>query len=324
MNNSTRSKKFISKIEFYQMLEKTFSPINHSKSKNIIPSTIQSNLKILDDITLKSEKCIIFDVETTGFPNKIASLDNQPYITQLSFIVIEVYKYEKNELLYDYKVIKEVNNYIRIPENIAIPSKITELTGINNDLCNREGINIVDILSTFYNEYITSNYIVSHNIDFDSKMMLIELERNYFQLIKLGCITPFALFNNMFNSINNIKLYCTMTEGKHITNIYIQYKGNTSTTTSTNTNTSSNTQTLDKSKTSLSVSSSINSILQYCNNIEDDKCNSPTPKMYKKNPKLIELYKHLYPDNPIPANLHNSLVDTKVCMDCFLKMKYFI
>ena len=315
MNNSTRSKKLISKIEFYQMLEKTFSPINHSKSKNIIPSTIQSNLKILDDITLKTERCVIFDVETTGFPNKLSSLENQPYITQLSFIVIEVYKYEKNELLYDYKVIKEVNNYIRIPEKIDIPSKITELTGISNELCNNEGINIADILSTFYNEYITSNYIVSHNIDFDSKMMLIELERNYFQLIKLGCITPFALFNNMFNSINNIKLYCTMTQGKHITNIYIQYKvgGN-------------NTQTPEKSKKTLSVSnnSSINSILQYCNNIEDDKCNSPTPKMYKKNPKLIELYKHLYPNNPIPENLHNSLVDTKVCMDCFLKMKYFI
>lgn len=319
MNNSTRSKKLISKTEFYQMLEKTFSPINHSKSKNIIPSTMQSNLKILDDITLKTERCVIFDVETTGFPNKSASLENQPYITQLSFIVIEVCKCEKNEALYDYKVIKEVNNYIRIPEKIVIPSKITELTGINNDLCNNEGINIVDILSTFYNEYITSNYVVSHNIDFDSKMMLIELERNYFQLIKLGCTTPFALFNNMFNSINDIKLYCTMTEGKHITNIYIQYKSNTATST-----TGTTTQTPDKSKTTSSASSSINSIIQYCNNVEYDKCNSPTPKMYKKNPKLIELYKHLYPDNPIPENLHNSLVDTKVCMDCFLKMKYFI
>jgi hypothetical protein len=46
------------------------------------------------------------------------------------------------------------------------------------------------------------------------------------------------------------------------------------------------------------------------------------PKMYKKTPKLAELYKHLYPENPPPENLHDALVDTTICMKCFIKMKY--
>jgi DNA polymerase-3 subunit epsilon len=40
---------------------------------------------------------------------------------------------------------------------------------------------------------------------------------------------------------------------------------------------------------------------------------------YYKNPRLVELYEHLF--NSIPANLHDSMVDTYVCLQCFAKMK---
>ena len=43
-------------------------------------------------------------------------------------------------------------------------------------------------------------------------------------------------------------------------------------------------------------------------------------KTYKKWPKLNELYSHLF-KAPAPDNLHNSLVDTVVCLRCYLKMK---
>ena len=44
-------------------------------------------------------------------------------------------------------------------------------------------------------------------------------------------------------------------------------------------------------------------------------------KPYYKFPKLSELYGTLFVTEKIPPNLHNSLVDTYVCLRCFLQMK---
>jgi len=41
---------------------------------------------------------------------------------------------------------------------------------------------------------------------------------------------------------------------------------------------------------------------------------------YIKNPKLAELYQHLFGQTPI--NLHNSLMDTYVCLRCFVKLRF--
>jgi len=41
---------------------------------------------------------------------------------------------------------------------------------------------------------------------------------------------------------------------------------------------------------------------------------------YVKNPKLAELYQHLFGQTPI--NLHNSLMDTYVCLRCFVKLRF--
>jgi DNA polymerase III epsilon subunit-like protein len=41
---------------------------------------------------------------------------------------------------------------------------------------------------------------------------------------------------------------------------------------------------------------------------------------YKKMPKLVELYKELF--RATPEHLHNSLIDTLVCMRCYLKMRH--
>ena len=43
-------------------------------------------------------------------------------------------------------------------------------------------------------------------------------------------------------------------------------------------------------------------------------------KTYFKSPKLIELYEHLF--GMSPQDLHNSLVDTYVCLRCFVKLRF--
>ena len=41
-------------------------------------------------------------------------------------------------------------------------------------------------------------------------------------------------------------------------------------------------------------------------------------RFYKKMPKLSELYFHFF--GVIPENLHDSLVDTEICLKCYLKL----
>jgi DNA polymerase III epsilon subunit-like protein len=46
---------------------------------------------------------------------------------------------------------------------------------------------------------------------------------------------------------------------------------------------------------------------------------SKTNKVYNKNPKLSELYNLLFPDEPLPADQHNSLIDVAMTLRCYLK-----
>lgn len=43
---------------------------------------------------------------------------------------------------------------------------------------------------------------------------------------------------------------------------------------------------------------------------------------YIKYPKLIETFRYLFPNEPEPQNLHNSLIDTLICLRCFIMMKW--
>ena len=46
---------------------------------------------------------------------------------------------------------------------------------------------------------------------------------------------------------------------------------------------------------------------------------SKTNEVYIKNPKLSELYLILFPNESLPNNLHNSLVDVAMTLRCYLK-----
>ena len=74
-----------------------------------------------------------------------------------------------------------------------------------------------------------------------------------------------------------------------------------------------------------------NGMTRYCtmkSNVE--RCNIVTdaidkygkPYQYKKFPKLAELHRHLF--GTIPENLHDSSVDTLVCLRCYMKIMHGI
>jgi len=205
-------------------------------------------------------KVLIFDVETTGLLPKIIKtedIDSYPNIIQLSYILFDT---DKNVLL-DY-----FDNYIIQKRHTKIPIEVTRLTGINKEMC-LGGVTMITGLEKIYSAMNEAECIVAHNIEFDSRMLFIELMRNK------PYIEEKMIDGKIFDIIKLIERnnYCTMKNGINICKIVAKSKDG---------------------------------------------------KEYYKWPKLLELYKKLF-DKEVD-NLHNSLVDTLVCLRCCLKMKYNI
>jgi hypothetical protein len=49
---------------------------------------------------------------------------------------------------------------------------------------------------------------------------------------------------------------------------------------------------------------------------------SKTNQVYNKMPKLSELYTLLFPNEPLPKDLHNSLIDVAMTLRCYVKYVY--
>jgi DNA polymerase III epsilon subunit-like protein len=211
----------------------------------------------------QANKLLVFDVETTGLlPKNVKlsplSIGEFPHILQFSYLLYDV---DKND------IIQTTDNYIKVDSNVVISPKITELTGITREKCN-DGISILNALKEFYDLYSRSDVIVSHNMNFDRAMVLVELCR-YREAITNTIPYIFTLFNKSHMDRCEMEMYCTMEHGVNVCNIMVESKTNPG-------------------------------------------------KPYKKWPRLIELYEHLFDYRP--ENLHNSYIDSLLCLRCYLKM----
>ena len=212
---------------------------------------------------------MVFDVETTGL-FKRGSPD--PYVTQLCFLIYDV---ELKTVIFTF------NNYIVIPKDVIISSQITQLTGITQTKCDN-GISMAEALSIFHREYKLCDTIVAHNLRFDREMICTEILRNHSTLVDTFNIPdPTVIFNELYNRVHNIRLYCTMTAGKDICNLWV-----------------------DSPK-----------------KIETTPTPTPTPvcRRYKKFPKLSELHNKLF--GSVPEGLHDAHVDTLACLNCYLRLE---
>ena len=157
-------------------------------------------------------KVLIFDVETTGLLPK-TSKDPPVYITQLSFALYDIITK---------CLLKTYNAYIDIPQDVIISEKVTQITGIDREKLNSEGVDIVEVLERFYDAYCRADIVVAHNLDFDSKVMEIEANRNYERLkIKNYESAPHIvwMFDDAYIKLSSIEMKCTMKMSKELCNI---------------------------------------------------------------------------------------------------------
>jgi DNA polymerase III epsilon subunit-like protein len=148
-------------------------------------------------------KLLTFDVETTGLPEKFASIRQTwkwPYIVQISWMV---YDTSKN------KVISMEDHIVKLPKKITIPIESSNIHGITTEKMRNCGEDIEDILKKFMTDVRKSKILIAHNLQFDLKMISVEQIRNCYKKTLAD---------------SRKKLYCTMKHGKNITNLFYYSK----------------------------------------------------------------------------------------------------
>jgi DNA polymerase III epsilon subunit-like protein len=178
-----------------------------------------------------------------------------PYITQFTSVLYHVPTLS---------VVSVINHYIRIPDNVLIPPIVTEITGIDNELCKSQGVQMADVFRRLYQQFRICDRIVAHNYKFDSTMIQVEMMRNMMLL-------PLK-YRHMFVDAD-VPFVCTMMQNIRACNIW-------------HTN--------------------------------------PYGARFLKMPRLSELYQSVFGYDPAKYGLHNSLVDTMICMRCFVYIEYGI
>ena len=116
---------------------------------------------------------LVFDTETTGLPERNASImdvEKWPHILQLSYIL---YDSETKTLLELY------DNLIKIPPSVIITPGSEAIHHISNDMCLEKGIPLHDALSAFNKALDQADVIVGHNISFDKRLIMVECKRLY-------------------------------------------------------------------------------------------------------------------------------------------------
>lgn len=166
---------------------------------------------------------LVFDTETTGLLPQhknprgeiepFNEIETLPYITQLAFAL-----YDADNFI----LMRTYNQYIRIPQHVIISEKITELTGINNEMCEKKGVRIEDALIALYQAIQEADIIVAHNIDFDMRMVSLETKRNI-----LGVGSSIINLQPNFHhycAMHKKRLYCTMYETREFVGIRVVNK----------------------------------------------------------------------------------------------------
>jgi len=135
---------------------------------------------------------LFFDTETTGLPkNKkapITDTQNWPRMVQLAMLLFTT----------DGSLV-EKNNFIVKQDGYKIPSEVAKLHGITTERALKEGTELKNVLDEFLLLKEKTTVLVSHNMEFDKKVLGCE----FYRMTK-------------HDPLEKMKKFCTMTNKKVI------------------------------------------------------------------------------------------------------------
>lgn len=138
-------------------------------------------------------KICVFDTETTGFPVREGTLDQQPYIVQFAAIVWE---------LDDDNTYHEIERYnILIKPRTSIPFSASQVHGIYDTDVENEPY-LEDRIDTIIRVLNSADVVAGHNVSYDEEVLGYELDR----LGRTGEYTPSQVICTMKESTEYCKL----------------------------------------------------------------------------------------------------------------------
>lgn len=138
-------------------------------------------------------KICVFDTETTGFPVKEGTLDQQPYVVQFAAIIGEL---DENN---NYQEVERHNFLIR--PRTSIPFSASQVHGIyDQDVENEPYMeDRMDMIMKILNG---ADIVAGHNVSYDEEVLNYELDR----LGRTGDYTPAQVICTMKSSTDYCKL----------------------------------------------------------------------------------------------------------------------
>ena len=114
---------------------------------------------------------LIFDLETTGLPKNYKldfnHVDNWPHIVQMSWTLVN--NDESNT----------IKDFIIKPKGYTIPTDSAVIHGISTELALSHGYNLKTVIKLFWEDLKRCDYVVAHNLHFDSNVLLANVIRNF-------------------------------------------------------------------------------------------------------------------------------------------------
>jgi DNA polymerase III epsilon subunit-like protein len=114
---------------------------------------------------------LFFDTETTGLPKSwkapVSDLGNWPHIVQIAWALFDE---NGTPIAFCDHIIK--------PEGFVIPSNVTAIHGISTERALKEGRPAAEVLREFSSAVHGAARLIAHNLDFDEKMVRVELLRH--------------------------------------------------------------------------------------------------------------------------------------------------
>jgi DNA polymerase III epsilon subunit-like protein len=161
-------------------------------------------------------KFIVYDTETTGLPAsknaEVTSTELWPYIVQFSYV-----KYDT-----EINCLEEKDYIIKIPEKTIMDEKNIAIHGITNEMSQLKGVNIKTVVDEFIHDIEDVDLVIGHNLEFDLKMMVVELFRIMNESTDKVVKQIYQEKMNQLYSLN--KYYCTMKKSINICKLPNPYK----------------------------------------------------------------------------------------------------
>jgi DNA polymerase III epsilon subunit-like protein len=163
-------------------------------------------------------RVLVFDTETTGLPqSKIISPDTLklwPHIVQFSYVI---YDTDAND------IVVSSDDIVKVGKDVIISDGSIELHGITKEISQNKGKNINELIDVFCNHLKSVDVLVGHNIEFDIKMLKVELLR-FIYSNTISDEKSIKYKNNLYDLSNFENIYCTMQKSIELCGIKKQDK----------------------------------------------------------------------------------------------------